>query len=108
MAVRHERRIVKAITIRYRYEDEDESQEHELQLTHDGDGEYVDGVVWSGDLIRRLHYPGSGTQGCVPVTRRTPPQPRWKFAGSSPRLVDHCLWLHEEDCSWSEYCTGPD
>lgn len=67
----------------YTLDGDDSQAEHTFGIVHRGDGEDVDGLVWSRSLMDRLNYPDAQQPGrCVPVPRKRPgPDDRWERIG---------------------------
>jgi hypothetical protein len=111
-----EGRVVTKVVITYHTADD--STERTLTMEHGGKGEPVNAIVWSDDLMRKLAYLEGET--CV-EPKKAPGTGDWRVDGATPpsdaRTMEQsaltaeasgvrtdCIWIHDPDCMWWEYC----
>jgi hypothetical protein len=99
-------RLIRKVTFTYRLEDDPEDAERTLTLEHDGEGEAIDGIIWSDELIGKLAY--LERDGAREV-RKQRGSAAWKTSSAQSEAVAasarNCIWLHDVTCIWSEYCS---
>lgn len=138
-------RVITKVVISYYLQDAPDTK-GTLTIAHGGDGEIVDGVIWGGELMRKIAYlegeecrepkkaPGTGEwktyaregeatqdsgaqeasaqEATAQTTTKATSLETMTLAAtgdagtSGEELRTECIWLHNEDCTWSEYCTG--
>jgi hypothetical protein len=107
------RKLVQKIVVTYVMED-DPGTEHRFTATHGKGGQAIDGMIWDRALLDKLHYQDRGGDRYRPVDRKPGPQPdgqrNWRVTrddGEAQAMSsgNDCVWLHDEACFWSEFCS---
>lgn len=108
-------KLVKKIVLTYTLEDDPEQVEQTMTVTHTGKGQVVDGMVWGEALMDKLYYEDAGTREHRPVGRRPgseSPVEAWSVESGGEKVMmtrsngRDCVWLHEPNCFWWEFCGG--
>jgi hypothetical protein len=99
--------LLRKVVFTYRLEGDPKDMERTFTLEHGGAGDAIDGLVWNDDLMRKLAY----------LEREVCTEPKkaqgtgdWKVYSSNEEKAGaeaeagKCIWVHDEDCSWWEYC----
>lgn len=98
-------RLLRKVVFTYRLEDDPKDMERTFTLEHGGAGDAVDGLVWNADLMRKLAY--LEREACT-EPKKAPGTGDWKVYSSKESQAaggaGECIWVHDEDCSWWEYC----
>lgn len=126
-------RIIRKVVISYRLEGDPEDTERTWTLKHGGAGEVINGLIWNGELMKKVAYLENGE---CRVPEKSPGKGEWKtyieesrdnelgllrlllrrllrLFRPSPRFQalsadsggGDCIWVHEVNCTWWEYCT---
>ena len=110
-------KIIKEVIVKYKHMGDQQSRM--MVLTHEGDGHFVDAIVFENiapdqtdSLIERLGVMKNGSfQKADVVGDGDNGHKKWKVEffsaqGASPKK-GHCVWIHDDECNWSENC-GPE
>lgn len=117
------RKIIREIVVTYRLEGDEKGVDRTFRVTNSGEGQAIDGVIWSDELIAKLNYEQEGR--CVPVGQQNPGKGAWKTTASTAdgdttaqrtqlksatttqalSSARECVWLHDESCIWECYCS---
>lgn len=116
------RKIIREIVVTYRLEGDEKGVDRTFRVTNSGEGQAIDGVIWSDELIGKLNYEKDGR--CVPVEQQNPGKGAWKTTSSTTgddttaqrtqlksgtmqalSAERECVWLHDESCIWECYCS---
>ena len=116
------RKIIREVVVTYRLEGDEKGEDRTFRITNSGEGQVIDGVIWSDALVEKLNYAEDGR--CVPVGRQNPGKGSWKTTRSTAAdgteslrtqlkstttqalsSERECVWVHDESCMWSCYCS---
>lgn len=96
-------RLVRKVVVTYRLESDPEETERTFTLAHGGAGEMIDALIWSEELMRKLAYLEADV---CRVPKKAPGMGEWKMysAEQDSTVAADCVWVHDLDCQWWEYC----
>ena len=114
-------RIIRKVVFTYRLEGDPDDVERTWTLEHGGDGEVIDGIIWSGALMKKLAYqeqdrcravekrPGKGdwkrsSGGAAAQQRQVSTTSEMEADTSTRSSSGDCIWFHDVNCWWWEYC----
>lgn len=99
--------LVSKVVITYRLEGDPEGTERTRTLEHGRGGEALNGLVWSGELMRKVGY--LERDGSCTEAKKERGTAAWKVYSSEKEGeadgAGNCFWLHSPSCIWSEYCS---
>lgn len=94
-------RLVRKVVVTYRLESDPEETERTFTLEHGGAGETVDAVIWSEELIRKLAYLEADV---CREPKKAAGTGEWKLYSADSEARADCVWVHDVDCHWWQYC----
>ena len=95
--------LLRRVVLTYRLDSDPEEAERTVTLEHTGGGEVIDGLIWSEELMRRLAYLEGGE--CREPKKATGTS-GWKLYSAEREAAPGgpCVWLHDTNCHWWQYC----